>query len=182
MWSTKVNNYVKLVRFILIDNDISADVGDEFSRVNKKIALLSKAQQHIDSWARDIDSGMSTYSAMCIGVFMFNILLSFIFIAFPGGDDSRLAVIITMSIWASMSLFGLLGMLSSMARPNQVWNRAKAASFGAKVIQAVTRLGWVEFGVSGSIVTIVGHGQCWVSNLLQETSETQGQPSKAYLR
>ena len=143
VWSTKVKNYVKLVRSILLDKEISAEVEDGLSRVDKKIGLLSKAQQQIDLWARDIDSGMSTYTSFYLCSFIFNILLGFFFIAFPGREESRLAVIITMSIWAGMALFGLLSTLSSIARPNQVWNRAKTELLAdAMIINAVTKLGW----------------------------------------
>ena len=73
------------------------------------------------------------------------------------------------------------GMLSSMARPNQVWVVGEAELLTERSYKLLPGLAGCEFGYL-SIVTIVGHGQCWVSNLLQETSETQGQPSQAVCR
>ena len=136
LWKKKVRAYVKKVRDILVSNE---------TNVESIVDQLSKEQEKINSFARQMSKGLNMFYSVHIVCAIWWASVAAFFIATPTTTTtSRIAVMAGFSLILFMCIGWMWSTLRGVSKPNLIWEEAILEFLSDAKIQhaKVNKLGW----------------------------------------
>lgn len=168
VWKTKIDDYLESVRETLLEENHRPPKKDDLRGLEAGAAIshstttndeddhdgststttiteqLSSKHARVEQWAREVTRSTSTANNSTVVFSVFMLLACIVAIA-SGGENTTVASVVVLSLFALMVLMWLMAALRQIAAPNVAWTEACVRLLNdPRVKEAISRLEWSD--------------------------------------